>query len=234
MEHTDELVAKLKGKGFILNSNKETFSLRIVTGNGVVSSEKMVIISEAAKKYASGKVGITTRMGFEIMGIKPENVEAIEEYLTANGIEIGGTGAKIRPIVACKGTVCRFGLHDTQAFAWRLHEEFYRGWHDVALPAKFKICVGGCPNNCAKPALNDFSVMGAAKGEKCLKIFIGGKYGRKSRQGSELDGLFTQDEAVAVLTKVLNYYKANANPKERLGDMIDRIGFEEVQKAILG
>ncbi len=234
MEHTDESVAKLKGRGFILNRNKETFSLRIVTGNGVVGSDKMCIIADAARKFGNGKVSITTRMGFEIAGIKPEHVDAIAEYLTANGIEIGGTGAKVRPIVACKGTVCRFGLHDTQAFAMRLHEKFYRGWHDVALPAKFKIGVGGCPNNCAKPALNDFSVMGAKAGEKCLKIFIGGKYGRKSRVADELPGLYSQDEAVEILEKTLNYYKDNANPKERFGDMIDRVGIETVTAAILG
>ena len=34
------------------------------------------------------------------------------------------------------------------------------GYHGVTLPHKFKICVGGCPNNCAKPSLNDLGVIG--------------------------------------------------------------------------
>ena len=34
------------------------------------------------------------------------------------------------------------------------------GYGDVALPHKFKIAVGGCPNNCVKPDLNDFGVIG--------------------------------------------------------------------------
>jgi len=234
MAMTDEMKAALKGKGFILNKNNETFSLRIVTGNGVVSSEKMMKIAEAAKLYGNGKTAVTTRMGFEIMGIKEENVAAIENFLNNAGLEIGGTGAKIRPIVACKGSVCRHGLFDTHAFAMRLHETFYRGWHDVALPAKFKIGVGGCPNNCAKPQLNDFAVVGAKAKEQGLKIFIGGKYGKKQRNGSELQGLFTQDEAVSVLERLLHYYIENAEPKERVGDMVDRIGLETVEKAIIG
>jgi len=34
------------------------------------------------------------------------------------------------------------------------------GYHNVGLPHKFKIAVGGCPNNCVKPELNDLSVIG--------------------------------------------------------------------------
>jgi len=32
--------------------------------------------------------------------------------------------------------------------------------HDVKLPHKFKIAVGGCPNNCVKPDLNDIGFVG--------------------------------------------------------------------------
>ncbi len=34
------------------------------------------------------------------------------------------------------------------------------GYHDVTLPHKFKIAVGGCPNNCVKPDLNDLGIVG--------------------------------------------------------------------------
>lgn len=37
---------------------------------------------------------------------------------------------------------------------------FYTGYHDVSLPHKFKIAVGGCPNNCVKPDLNDLGIIG--------------------------------------------------------------------------
>ena len=36
----------------------------------------------------------------------------------------------------------------------------YEGYHDVKLPHKFKIAVGGCPNNCVKPNLNDLGIIG--------------------------------------------------------------------------
>jgi len=41
-----------------------------------------------------------------------------------------------------------------------IHEKFYIGMRDVKLPHKFKIGVGGCPNSCMKPSLNDVGVEG--------------------------------------------------------------------------
>ena len=71
-----------------------------------------------------------------------------------------GTGAKIRPIAACKGTTCIYGNFDTQGLAKDMYDRYYIGWTDVALPHKFKIGIGGCPNSCMKPSLNDFGIEG--------------------------------------------------------------------------
>ena len=49
---------------------------------------------------------------------------------------------------------------DTFGLSERLHEKFYEGYHGVTLPHKFKIAVGGCPNNCVKPDLNDLGIIG--------------------------------------------------------------------------
>ena len=43
----------------------------------------------------------------------------------------GGTGAKVRPVVSCKGTTCQYGLIDTFALSRKIHERFYVGYHDV-------------------------------------------------------------------------------------------------------
>ena len=63
-------------------------------------------------------------------------------------------------MVSCKGTTCQYGLIDTFELSEEIHERFYRGYHNVMLPHKFKIAVGGCPNNCVKPDLNDLGVVG--------------------------------------------------------------------------
>ena len=150
----------LKGRGIILNRDGETFSVRVITEDGTLSAEQMESLSQAARRYGNGKVAMTVRMTVELQGIAYESIEPMCAMLDSVGLYTGGTGAKVRPIVPCKGTVCVHGLIDTQAVARELHQRFYLGWHDVQLPHKFKIGVGGCPNNCIKPGLNDFGIMG--------------------------------------------------------------------------
>ena len=116
--------------------------------------------AEAAEKFGNGQLAMTSRLTIEVQGLTYDTIEPFNEYISKAGLYTGGTGSRVRPIVACKGTVCIHGLIDTQGLARELHEKFYKGWYDIKLPHKFKIGVGGCPNNCIKPSLNDFGIMG--------------------------------------------------------------------------
>lgn len=103
---------------------------------------------------------MTTRLTLEIQGVPYDKLEDIFAFLDEAGLETGGTGSKVRPVVSCKGTTCQYGLIDTFELSQKIHQRFYKGYHDVALPHKFKIAVGGCPNNCVKPDLNDLGIVG--------------------------------------------------------------------------
>ena len=155
---TDAEKKALKGRGLILTNDGEHFIARIVAPNGVFTNEQMQMVTDVARKYGDGRVALTVRLTIEIQGIPYENLEPLCAEVEAAGLVTGGTGSIVRPIVACKGTVCVHGLFDTQAFAKRIYDEFFVGWHTVTLPHKFKIAVGGCPNSCMKPSLNDFGI----------------------------------------------------------------------------
>lgn len=157
---TAEEKKALKGRGIILSRDGETFVARIITEDGTLTSEQLEAMAEAARRFGSGSAALTVRMTMEIQGISYENIEPMCQFLASYGLYTGGTGARIRPIVPCKGTVCTHGLIDTQGLARELHQKFYLGWREVNLPHKFKIGIGGCPNNCIKPGLNDFGIMG--------------------------------------------------------------------------
>ena len=104
---------------------------------------------------------MTSRMTMEIQGVPFDNIEPLREYLMQAGLETGGTGSEVRPVVSCKGTTCQYGLIDTFGLSEEIHERFYHGYGNVKLPHKFKIAVGGCPeNNCVKPDLNDLGIIG--------------------------------------------------------------------------
>lgn len=283
-------IARVKAMGFLINRGTECFSGRIVAPGTVFTAEDFSNIAKLAEKYGNGKVICTSRLAVEVPGIPYEKIEDAQEFAKAHGMRFGGTGNKIRPVAACKGTTCVYGNCDTQAIAKKIHEDYYLGWNNVALPHKFKITVGGCPNSCMKPSLNDFGVEGhkipvyneddcrgckvcmiekscpmkAAKlsdgklaiddeicktcgvctgkcpfkaisyeSETLYQIYVGGTWGKRTRKGTPLSRLVTEDEIFPLLEKTMLWFKENAYLKERLGMAIDRIGSEAFESAIM-
>ncbi len=286
---TAEQKKQVKGQGFLHNRGTDEFSARIITENGVLNAAQLKNISEVAEQFGNGQVTFTTRLTVEIPGIAYEDIEKVKAYVAKEQMETGGTGAKVRPVVACKGTTCVFGLIDTQGLAKEIHDRFYKGYGTVTLPHKFKIAVGGCPNNCVKPDLNDVGIMGQrvpalnkdlCRGcKKCrpqaacpmdamkfkdgvihrdksvcnncgrcittcpfgvmpdgtvgYRVYIGGRWGKKTRHGDMLKELFTKEEALDVVEKAILLFKEKGEPGERFGSMVERIGLEKVEKELM-
>ncbi len=156
-----EEIKRVKGLGFLQDKRyPDVFNARVITRNGRITTDEHRAIAEAADRFGSGQVAMTTRLTMEIQGVRYENIQPLTDFLSAYGLTTGGTGALVRPVVSCKGTTCQYGLIDTYALSGKIHERFYVGYHNMPLPHKFKIAVGGCPNNCVKPDLNDLGVVG--------------------------------------------------------------------------
>ncbi|HHX37655.1 MAG TPA: 4Fe-4S binding protein [Clostridiaceae bacterium] len=284
-------IKRVKAKGCLIDKRTgRDFNVRVITRNGKITHKEMACIAAAAEKFGSGEVTMTVRLTLEIQGVSYENLDALETYLNEHGLEIGGTGAKVRPVVSCKGTTCQYGLIDTFDLSHRLHEQFYIGAGDMKLPHKFKIAVGGCPNSCAKPSLNDIGIVGQlvpkARPDKCrhckvcqvisacpvhvchvppddfyidmdqcihcglcipacpfdavdaekrgYMVYIGGRWGKAISIGRPLEVFIEREEAIfEIIDNALHFYQENGQPKERFAVMIDRIGFDNVQKALL-
>lgn len=96
----------------------------MITRNGKITAEEAHTIAEAAQLYGSGEVTMTSRLTMEIQGVPYDNIEPLREYLMQAGLEMGGTGSKVRPVVSCKGTTCQYGLIDTFALSEEIHERF--------------------------------------------------------------------------------------------------------------
>ena len=151
---------RVKGMGFLNNKGTDNFNGRIITVNGKITAAQQRCIAEAAEKFGNGEVVFTTRLTVEVPGIPYDKIEEFQQFIAKEGLVTGGTGSKVRPVVACKGTTCQYGLLDSFELSREIHERFYEGYRQVLLPHKFKIAVGGCPNNCVKPDLNDLGIIG--------------------------------------------------------------------------
>ena len=154
-------IKRVKGLGCLQDKRyPDIFNVRVITRNGKITTDEHRCIAEAAERFGSGEITMTTRLTMEIQGVPYARIDALLEFLHEHGLETGGTGSLVRPIVSCKGTTCQYGLIDTFGLSEKLHTRFYQGYHSVTLPHKFKIAVGGCPNNCVKPNLNDLGIVG--------------------------------------------------------------------------
>ena len=122
---TPDDIKRVKGLGCLRDKRyPDVFNVRVITRNGKITTAEHRAIAEAADRFGSGEVAMTTRLTMEIQGVKYDNINALIEFLAEYGLETGGTGTFVRPVVSCKGTTCVFGLIDTFA----LSEEIHRRW----------------------------------------------------------------------------------------------------------
>ena len=289
---TAEQITKVKGLGFLRDKRYDNvFNARVITRNGKITTDEQRHIAEAADRFGSGEVAMTSRLTIEIQGIEYNNIPSLILFLKEKGLEVGGTGPKVRPIVSCKGTTCTFGLIDTFALSLKIHERFYVGYHNVLLPHKFKIAVGGCPHNCVKPDLNDIGIIGqrvfTPDLDKCrgcrscaielqcpmkaatvkdgkihidasvcnhcgrcigkcpfgvfenakagYKVCIGGRWGKKTSIGKPLSKIFeSEEEVLDVVERAICLFRDEGIKGERFADTIDRLGFDYVEKKLIG
>ena len=104
---------RVKAMGFLSNKGTDNFSGRIITVNGKITAAQQRCIAEAAEKFGNGVVTFTTRLTIEVQGIPYDQIEAFQAYIAREGLTTGGTGSLVRPVVACKGTTCQYGLLDS-------------------------------------------------------------------------------------------------------------------------
>jgi NAD(P)H-nitrite reductase large subunit len=214
----------LMEKGAILQRDKETYAIAPHIAGGIIDPASLRKIAEVAEKYKAAALKITSAQRIAIVGLKPEDLDGAWTDL---GMKPGAAiGLCVRSVKICPGTTfCKRGLQDSVAVGLKLDEKY----HGMEMPSKFKIGVSGCPNSCAEPAVKDLGLMGTAKG---WTVLVGGNAARKPRLGMVLAEALSDDEAFALVDKVINYYKANSE-KKRLGEFIDEIGFENFKKAVL-
>ena len=124
----------------------------------------MGLIQEVADKYGDGTVHITTRQGFEILGIDMKDIPKVNAMLQPiiEGLEInqevpgkGYSAAGTRNVSACIGNkACPFANYNTTNFAKKIEKAvFPNNLH-------FKIALTGCANDCIKSRMHDFGIIG--------------------------------------------------------------------------
>jgi len=92
------------------------------------------------------------------------------------------------------------------------------------------MAVSGCKIQCAENCIKDLSMFGTDKG---WTIKVGGIGSMRPRLADVLIEDLSTQEAEDTFNKVINCYKENAK-RERIGKMVDKMGFDAFKQAVLG
>ncbi len=213
-------------KGVIIQRDKQTYAIAPHIPCGVVSPEILRKLADVSEKYQAAALKITSAARIAMVGIKEEDVDNVWADL---GMSPGAAiGLCVRSIKACPGTTfCKRGMQDSLTLGMKLDEKH----HGLELPGKLKMGVSGCPNQCAETCIKDIGLVGMKSG---WRLLVGGNGGSKPRLSQELTRDLTTEQALELIDTIIEYYKANAKPHQRLGAMMEKTGFNEFKAAILG
>jgi nitrite reductase (NADH) large subunit len=224
--HREERAARFINDRVHANiQNDGTFSVVPRMYGGVTTPDELRRIADAAERYQVRMVKVTGGQRIDLLGVRKEDLPAIWEDI---GMPSGHAYAKaVRTVKTCVGEeFCRFGLGASIDLGVRLEKE----WEGLHTPAKVKSGVSGCPRNCAEATIKDIGIVAIEGG---WQIKIGGAAGSCVREADLLATVDTADEVVRTATVVLQYYRENADYKERLYDFVPRVGLEEIKRVVL-
>jgi nitrite reductase (NADH) large subunit len=202
-----------------------TFSVVPRIHGGVTNPDQLRRIADVAEKYGARMVKITGGQRLDILGLKKEDLPRAWEDL---GMPSGFAYTKaVRTVKTCVGTdFCRYGVGDSTGLGIRMEKAF----ENLYTPAKVKMGCSGCPRNCAEATVKDIGVVAVEGG---WKVYVAGAAGMSVRAADELATVETPEEVMKVTSAFLQYYRENAEYKERTYDFVPRVGLEKIRSVIL-
>ncbi|MFA4904839.1 MAG: 4Fe-4S dicluster domain-containing protein [Desulfobaccales bacterium] len=82
-------------------------------------------------------------------------------------------------------------------------------------------CLQSCPTDAWKTKRMGYAV------------YVGGKNGRHPTQGKKIADFVDEEQGMRIIERCLDFYLQHGNKRERLGEMIRRVGMDEFKAAVL-
>ncbi|MCF8012170.1 MAG: NAD(P)/FAD-dependent oxidoreductase [Clostridiales bacterium] len=212
-------------RGAVLQRDGETYAVIPNLNSGLLNLDMLKRITGVVEKYQIPIVKLTGAQRIALVGLQKEEVENVWNDL---GMEPApAVGSVVRSVQTCPGiAVCKNGKQNSLQVSAALQEKFL----GKELPNKLKMGVSGCPICCAESWLRDIGLIGKPKG---WTVVVGGNAGGQPRIADKLEENLDDEQVLQLVEKIINVYEENAEKKERIGKMIDRMGLEEFKQLVL-
>lgn len=200
-----------------IRNGKRTYAITPHIPGGFITPDRLIKIGEVAKKY-KGVLKLTSGQRILITQLKEEDLPQIWEEL---GMEPAVKEQNsVKNVEICPAGYCKRSKVNSIGIGMKLSRKYQ--WQ--AMPCRTKMGVAGCLNACGSVYSKDIGVIGDKDG---YKITAGGSAGFHPRQANLLATGLTEQEALDYVDRLVEVYKDKAEPGEKLGFFIDRIGVEQ-------
>lgn len=190
---------------------------------GFVLPETLEKIARVAKKY-NGVLKITSGQRILITNLEEDDLPSIWEEL---GMEPAVKGQNtVKNVEMCPAGFCKRSKHNTIGIGMKLSRKYQ--W--MEMPCRTKIGVAGCRNACGSVYSKDVGVIADVTG---IMVTVGGSSGFNQRMADVVAKDLTEQEALALVDRIFDYYKKEAKQGEKLGHFVDRVGIEEFKNNVL-
>lgn len=202
---------------------KRTYGITPRIPGGFVTPKTLRKLADVAEKY-HGTLKITSGQRVAILGILPEDVDKAWQDL---GMEPAVLSPySVKNVEMCPASFCKRAKQNSMKLAMRLEKQYY----GAPTPNRTKIGVVGCMNACTSANSKDIAVLANDEG---YVVRVGGSAGFYPRLPDFIADHLTDDEAFDMVEAVYDHYCQTANPGEKLGDYIDRIGIDSFRDSVL-
>ena len=194
---------------------------------GMLTLQDLERITELVRRYEVPMVKVTGAQRIYFQGLAPEKrTKMMQELEIPAGLP--HTQNRTQNVQACPGkTRCKYGTLETEHMARGIAEMELDG----PLPCKVKVGISGCRMCCCESWMRD---VGLAAEKNGWRFTFGGNAAGRPRIGDLVADGLSDEEALKLVKKTLNYYLAMAKFKTRTARFMERIGIEELKKVVLG
>ncbi|OOM75657.1 nitrite reductase [Clostridium puniceum] len=206
---------------------KRTYGITPHIPGGFITTDTMQKIVDVAKRY-NGVLKLTSGQRVLITNLKEEDLPSIWDEL---GMEPAVKSQNsVKNVEMCPAGYCKRSKYNTIGTGMKLLRKYQ--W--MEMPCRTKIGVAGCRNACGSVYSKDVGVIADKTG---FIVTVGGSAGYNPRMADIVIQDITENQALNLVNNIFKYYKEAAEPGEKLGFFIDRVGIikfkEEVLKGVL-
>lgn len=206
-----------------IRGGKRTYGITPHIPGGFITPEQLIKIGNVAKKYHAA-LKITSGQRILITNLKEEDVQAVWDELDMKPAVKEQNSVK--NVEMCPAGLCKPSKVNSIGIGMKLSNKYQ--WQ--AMPCRTKIGVCGCRNACGSVYSKDIGVIGDKEG---YMITAGGSAGYHPRQADIVKTGLSEQEALALVDRIISCYQRLAQPGEKLGFLIERLSLENFLKEVL-